>query len=236
MSKLLVFFSLYFFILSQKSVLITRKISDNAHSRFEQELIQHIIDIYNIKYNLSLKITNRDMTTINELFDLPIENTMQLSIFGWTITEERQKKFQFTKPYLYCPNVILKLKGNEVLTNKIGIIESSSHHIYKDQLTKYEIKSFNTFADQMSAFEKNEISYIIYDYILVWAKPDTYEVVKLIKQNKYDQYGIIFPKKSKYFKRFSSVFNYYIDSVKFLKLLRKHFGEKAVYFYNRSRS
>jgi ABC-type amino acid transport substrate-binding protein len=87
-----------------------------------------------------------------------------------------------------------------------------------------------------SAIDSNKVDAIITDITDFWAYQHKYKLVKYISEKSIEKYGILFPKNSKYFKKFNEAFNYYVDSVKFLRLLRKHFGQEAVRFYNKSLS
>jgi hypothetical protein len=111
MIKLLIFTFTYFLISSQNSVLNSRIISTDNHSLFEQELLSEIIKIYNIKNNTNLKIYNSKIIKIDKLFQPRNDSIIQLSLFGWSITEERKRKFLITKPYLFSKTVILKRKN-----------------------------------------------------------------------------------------------------------------------------
>jgi ABC-type amino acid transport substrate-binding protein len=86
----------------------------------------------------------------------------------------------------------------------------------------------------MDAFKNDKINYIIFDYVFVWSNPKQYEIVSYLDQKESDKYGVLFPIESKYFAKFNDAFNYFLSSVKFLKLLRKYFGQEAVLFYNKS--
>jgi ABC-type amino acid transport substrate-binding protein len=235
MIKLIFLFSTFLFLFSQKSVFVTCVLFEDKYSYFERELIQEVIGIYNIKNNLSLKVQYIDLISLDKMFKIKDNDTMELSIYGWTITKQRNDIFLITKPYLYSSSVILKLK-NKITTNlkNIGIVKLSSHELYKNQLKNYNIHEFDNFKKMISALESREIDAIVSDITIYWAYSKKYKIVKYIEQETSDKYGILFPRSSKYFNKFNESFNYYIDSIKFLKLLRKHFGQEAVRFYNKS--
>ena len=234
MFKLISCIILISYTYSQKSVLVTSTMTDDKYLQFEKEFTEEIIKIYNIKNDLNLKIEYKDIHNLDNLFTVKNDDILQFSIYAWTITQDRLKKYLISKPYLFSSSVIMALKNKNNSTQRLGIVKKSSHEQYRAKLTAYKLVEFNNFEEMYTAVDSGEVDAIISDLSDYWSRSDKYKLVTYVSKKNIEKYGVLFPKDSKYFNKFNKAFNYYVDSIKFLKLLRKHFGQEAVYFYNKS--
>lgn len=196
-----------------------------GYTGFDVDLIKALCKELNINYEIVLLDSDAMIPSIKSgLYDIGVS--------GISYNGDMEGKIDSSYPYLIGGNVIFRKKAygeNKSLKyKKIAVKkDSSANKIAKKKFKDSQIFEFEKLSDMYEAFNKNEVDIIIGNNLLL-----KHAVIKHKIFNGYldknflnkEDYVLIFPKDSKYYKIINDKLKKLIISEKFKLLYSKWFG------------
>lgn len=237
MRKFLLLIVILTALISQEKIVVYLSSDQSRMADFEKELIFLLTELYTKTTKNVIPISVEPITDFGKhLRDFKEEKDptiLYLSINIISITKERALIYDISHSYM--PNKYVLL-GKKTFKNIVGkksayltgtILEDVAKKVGETE--KLIIVPFNTRQERLEAFFKGDVDILITDYVDSW----TFDL-KIIKGIEYypkDFYGIFLVKGNPYNKKFLEITNYYLTSLAYFKLIKKHFGESAVRYF-----
>jgi len=236
---------IYLFIFFQDSteIQVFQRFKDEPDIvyEFERDMIQQTVDLYNSKYKDSLTIKFTYLDSYKSIFDT-LKNKTNHSICGLsaiTITDKRDKQYDFSIPYIPIVEAVIGLKKFEhseyVWKGAKGIVRYKKNTMHQETAEKIAQKfglmllPFNEHDDLKEAIGKEHIVYIG-DISDTWSAPYL-KLVEQIDEGVVSHYGIMYPEGSKLKKKLDLALTYFVRSPKYYALLKKYFGKGIIQYY-----
>jgi hypothetical protein len=239
---ILIVFIIYNISAQTVIVFIEKKTNEDKFAKFEKDMISSFITFFNLESNSKYKLNFIEMT-LNETFikmQKYTSNDNILAINSLSVTDERKLKFDFSTPYMINRPIILKSKKNknpkdlENIKSVFGTIKGSIYeriliNDLKNKNQKYILT--NSMIELIEKLKNGSIDFIYSDYVNIWSFD--LESVKEIDTGDIDQIAILFPKNSILRKSINTYFETFIKSGTYMSLIKKHFGEAAINYFQR---
>lgn len=233
MLKLLYLFFFYSFLFTQNyTIKINQFYNDSILWKFESQLISDIINIAEAKSGHTFIVKKDTIYLFSSLFN-KVSDGNTVSIGSISITEERKKKYTFSRSYLPIRYSVF-VKRSSVLTKETWkksnhtmgyLVGSTDEKEFASLSKKYGFKGIAYGSDEskLIALNSGEVDFIIFENISFHMNKE----IKLIETlfQKKEGYGLLFQKNSKMAKILSPILNYYSTSSKYYNLMRKTFGK-----------
>ena len=203
-------------------------------NELEEEIFKNIVALYNLKSKkqLSYTIHKESFTDILKRMETQSgDSTLIMS--GITVTKEREKRYDFSIPYLPIEIVLFSKKGTRITDFSelnVGYIEGSvEEKLAKDLKKKYNCSLFPypDFLEKHNSLKANKTNVMIADNIALFVD-HSIKIIHSLKSTK--GWGIVYPKGSELKEMFDPIIRYYIKSAKFYELLYNEHG-KAIADY-----
>lgn len=216
---------------------------ENVFSNFEKTLIEEIVNLYNKKGGKGeLKVKFVKYKRFNSLFEIldetkPDDNIMGINVIS--ITQERQKKYDFSRPYFQNKQVLLSKKHTTYSPNKVNRISYTRNSLNANVMESFSKANpfvavpYDDFDVRYSELTQGTDDYAFGDYVDQWAY--NFNVVQTFNSFGTDYFGIIFPKNSELKEKLKPYIAYYINSIAYLNLIRHSFGKDAARFFRSNR-
>jgi hypothetical protein len=245
MIKLLISMLLCLSVASTQNTIniITTKSLNVKLQNFELSFIKEIISIYNKKNNENYLLNIRYLSSYKEIFeeiDKSSSTDLICSIRAITISKEREKKYDFSHPYMPIKQVLIadmsklaEITNWQKKTYTIGAIESTVHSrtarklAEKYSLNLYEVSEMNNVERYL--FE-GRYDYYVGDISDTWITDNT-QFLADFDGALLSYYGILYPKNSILKPKFDKIITYFIKTSRFYKLLKMNLGENVVDYY-----
>jgi hypothetical protein len=237
----LVFFLIVIVLCAQREVTIFNVPDDTKVALLEAEIVKNTFKLYNahnptdrLKYNI---VHLNKFFEVFEAIDKSNKKDYVFSMYQITITEERQKKYDFSSSYIPIKESIYTLKSRADKNFKkkgvrIAYQLGSTQEKQIEYLKSYEIKPvvYNVIGEKIIALRNNEVDFVIGDNIEIWGKSDML-VVEDMKNQPGDGFGFLYAKGSTLRNKLDPYILKYITSQSFFNYIIRNFGkEVAVYF------
>ena len=160
------------------------------------------------------------------------------AISSITITPEREKQIDFSKPYFNADQSLLVQKGSKIKSTgdlsgaTVGVQLGTTGASEADKLKKNgkisQVRTFDTITDAFAALENGQIDAIINDFPVSAYRAKTSNGSLVIVQTipTGEQYGIAFPKNSELLKPANKALAEIKKDGTYAKLYEKWFGQK----------
>ena len=160
------------------------------------------------------------------------------AISAMTITPEREKQIDFSKPYFNADQSLMvqkdsKIKSTDDLSGKtVGVQIGTTGAMTANDLKKKgkigQVRTFDTITDAFSALENGQVDAIINDFPVSAYRAKTSNGSLVIVQTipTGEQYGIAFPKDSNLLKPANKALAEIKKDGTYAKLYEKWFGQK----------
>ena len=160
------------------------------------------------------------------------------AISAMTITTEREKQIDFSKPYFNADQSLMvqkdsKIKSTDDLSGKtVGVQIGTTGAMTANDLKKKgkigQVRTFDTITDAFSALENGQVDAIINDFPVSAYRAKTSNGSLVIVQTipTGEQYGIAFPKDSNLLKPANKALAEIKKDGTYAKLYKKWFGQK----------
>lgn len=160
------------------------------------------------------------------------------AISSITITPEREKQIDFSKPYFNADQSLLVQKGSKIKSTgdlssaTVGVQLGTTGASEADKLKKNgkisQVRTFDTITDAFAALENGQIDAIINDFPVSAYRAKTSNGSLVIVQTipTGEQYGIAFPKDSELLKPANKALAEIKKDGTYAKLYEKWFGQK----------
>ncbi len=160
------------------------------------------------------------------------------AISSITITPEREKQIDFSKPYFNADQSLLVQKGSKIKSTgdlsgaTVGVQLGTTGASEADKLKKNgkisQVRTFDTITDAFAALENGQIDAIINDFPVSAYRAKTSNGSLVIVQTipTGEQYGIAFPKDSNLLKPANEALAEIKKDGTYAKLYEKWFGQK----------
>ena len=160
------------------------------------------------------------------------------AISSITITPEREKQIDFSKPYFNADQSLLVQKGSKIKSTgdlssaTVGVQLGTTGASEADKLKKNgkisQVRTFDTITDAFAALENGQIDAIINDFPVSAYRAKTSNGSLVIVQTipTGEQYGIAFPKDSNLLKPANKALAEIKKDGTYAKLYEKWFGQK----------
>ena len=160
------------------------------------------------------------------------------AISAMTITPEREKQIDFSKPYFNADQSLMVQKGSKIkstddLSGKtVGVQIGTTGAMTANDLKKKgkigQVRTFDTITDAFSALENGQVDAIINDFPVSAYRAKTSNGSLVIVQTipTGEQYGIAFPKDSNLLKPANKALAEIKKDGTYAKLYKKWFGQK----------
>ena len=160
------------------------------------------------------------------------------AVSAMTITPEREKQIDFSKPYFNADQSLMVQKGSKIkstddLSGKtVGVQIGTTGAMQANKLKKNgkvgQVRTFDTITDAFSALENGQIDAIINDFPVSAYRAKTSNGSLVIVQTipTGEQYGIAFPKDSELLKPANKALAEIKKDGTYTKLYKKWFGQK----------
>ena len=166
---------------------------------FDIELMNIIADKADLKVNYR-------MTSLEYIFDAVSHDYADIAVCSLSITPERQKSVNFTKPYIEKGGLaLLKRQGSPVkdikdLTGKIaGVPQGSTSEAFIRSNSNAKVQLFQSNLDMIQAFNEGWVDVIVFDRLtleyFIAQNMITHPVTLQVIQQ--EDYGIAFSNKNK---------------------------------------
>ena len=165
-------------------------------------------------------------------------NLYDSAISAMTITPEREKQIDFSKPYFNADQSLMVQKGSKIkstndLSGKtVGVQIGTTGAMEANKLKKNgkigQVRTFDTITDAFSALENGQVDAIINDFPVSAYRAKTSNGSLVIVQTipTGEQYGIAFPKDSNLLKPANKALAEIKKDGTYAKLYKKWFGQK----------
>lgn len=232
----ILFILLFSFDLSSQTITVLQRERETKLREFEQEFLIDIIELYNFKYDSTLKLNFQLVPNYKSIFDtLKTSSNTTLSINAITWTKEREKHYDFSVPYMPITSIIMGKSGVSYdLENKPYIVNYKRNTVHKETATQYandkkfKLDEYQEHIDVFSVLDSENIS--IGDYTDIWYT-DEFQLLKTLDKFKNSNYCIMYPQNSTLRKKLDSIILYYTKSSKFYLLLKRILGNDiSTYF------
>jgi hypothetical protein len=229
-------------LISQETIYFHTSGTNSKFSKFEKEFIENSIKLLNKRYNKNkVEIKFVPLPSFSKVFDLVncSDEKKHIHHFGMnsiSVTEERKEKFDFSDTYMHNKHCFLTGKSNKYNQNsKVGYLVGSVIEPYINELKQkytYEFIPYKISISRLNDLKNNKIQLIISDYVDIWSYDlNLIEEIDLIEK---DQFAMLFPKKCILSSKIKETLKYYIGSIPFYKLVKKHFGDEALNYSKRN--
>ena len=165
-------------------------------------------------------------------------NLYDSAISAMTITPEREKQIDFSKPYFNADQSLMVQKGSKIkstndLSGKtVGVQIGTTGAMEANKLKKNgkvgQVRTFDTITDAFAALQNGQIDAIINDFPVSAYRAKTSNGSLVIVQTipTGEQYGIAFPKDSELLKPTNKALAEIKKDGTYAKLYKKWFGQK----------
>ena len=165
-------------------------------------------------------------------------NLYDAAISAMTITPEREKQIDFSKPYFNADQSLMVQKGSKIkstddLSGKtVGVQIGTTGAMEANKLKKNgkvgQVRTFDTITDAFAALQNGQIDAIINDFPVSAYRAKTSNGSLVIVQTipTGEQYGIAFPKNSELLKPTNKALAEIKKDGTYAKLYEKWFGQK----------
>ncbi len=181
------------------------------------------------------KVEIKDME-FDSLIPALQSGTIEVAIAGMTITQEREKVVDFSKPYWHADQAVVVRKDSNIVVNspddlrgmKIGVQTGTTGEIYvtehvgKDNAT---IKSYPSYVEAVQALVNGQIDVIVVDTPVAQSFTHKYDVKIIHTFDTGEAYGIAVKKgNTKLLNEINSALDEIMNSPEWNKLVEKYFG------------
>jgi ABC-type amino acid transport substrate-binding protein len=199
----------------------------NDYFGFDVDIIAEVCK----RINLECELVSMPFS---KLFDALAANRIDAAVGAIVISEERQKTFLFTTPYLPSSGQVLSKKSDNILRykdlrgKKIGTLNASTYMIAAENIYKDEIKlvTYDLIQDLIQALNKDEVDAIVWDKYAInyWLSTNTKEFILVGSPFETGSgYGIAFHKgQETLVQQVNAALNAMENDGTFLKLYRKY--------------
>lgn len=213
--------------------------SDPAYKvyRFESELFNKLIQLYNSKHKNKFYIKYQYAKDFNNL--IKSLKTQTYSCAYGQITIGFLKKVEYSKPYFPVRNSLIRNKShllnfNGEKKNLVGLINHKYYkNLYRKLLKNYQVRDTiineNNYEDLLKLLKKGFIDCYIGDSIDAWIRDDIEIVIHIDDEVNY--LGLLYPKNSELKEKLDDTISYYIKTNSFYSLLKKYFGNEFANYY-----
>lgn len=207
-------------------------------AKFEVKYIRDLLAVYEKEFNKEVNILYSGIKDFNNNFKIldasRKDNTVVIN--NITITEDRQKKYDFSIPYIYNKYALLSRKDYFDAFNsqktRIAVVKGSQVESFVADLMKEMECSLSTFSGisaAVDALQAKQIDIIVDDYITSWVYD--LRVVRVFKPQLSNEFGLMFNKGSRLKQELDHVIRKYQKTIKFRQLIKQHFGVHAKNFF-----
>lgn len=221
------------FLLSQETIHVFRFQFDKESAVFEEKILSGIIDMVNVKEGYTFKLLYHEEKSFKNLFSKLNEKKYHdngLSISSITINDKRKLKYDFSPRYLPIRYAIVALKKNKEINwkakkHKVGyIIGTTDEKFVKKYQSQYHFKimPYNNSSEKILALKNGDIDIILSEIVSTFKDKELVIIDNILLEDY--GYGIMFPKNSKLVALFKPYIEYYSNSKKYYRLLRKSYG------------
>jgi glutamine transport system substrate-binding protein len=216
---------------------------DSKFVKFEKEMIEEIIAYHNATTLENLKIDFRPTLFYSMLEQMKKAKATDyiFAIQTISITEERERLFDFSTPYMVNRIVIAKSRVHTThlqKDNKKAVYGTTKASIYEplvldlSKKTGQSYKLFDSNIELAKAIDEGNIDYCIIGQIAIWTF-NLKIVEELTLTNKYDSFALLFSKNSVLAKLINKSYNEYLKSDKFNVLINKYFDKEAIKYFQK---
>ena len=228
---------LQFIIAQKKEILVIFNGNNSKMTKFEISLISNLLFEYSKSSGERIKLKYKGVKKFNNTFQIinSGHRDKTLAVNTISITKDRQKKFDFSIPYVKNSYSYLSTKEfnySEGSPLRVGYVKNTLYEsLIKKQSDKsvVEKKAYNNVRDCIKDMKSQKIDVIFTDYIDAWAYD--LKFIKAVSKEANDKFGIMFPKGSKLKKDLDLIFAKFSKTDKFYKLIEQNLGAKAVKYF-----
>ena len=237
----LIFFVFVICLLSQREIKIFNVPEDNVVAMLELEVIKNTFKLYNV-FNASDKLKyklvfQKNFKDVFDELDKAIDINYSMSMYQITITKEREKKYNFSIPYIPIKESIYTLKERDDKSYqkegvKIAYQSGTTQEKQINLLKKYKIVpiAYTVREEKIAALRKNDVDFAIGDNIEIWGTKDLV-LVKDMNDQPGNGLGFMFAKGSTLRDKLNPYVKKYIASQSFFNYLIKNFGKNVADYY-----
>lgn len=243
MKKIFILICTLSLVLNQE-LFVYQTTSQNDEStlyQFNSLLISNIVDMSNKRNRTNYIIKMKYVESYEKLFqEIEKSENLSLGIDGITITSERQKKFDFSIPYMPVKEIIISHKKFgfnsadwKKNSMKIAVVENTIHEVHTTVFKKkYNINLvlYSTHNSVVEALDKGTVQFYIGDVSEIWLSEE-FEFISDFPEAKLSYYGILYKKGSPLKKIFDSTMKYFLRSPKYIRIIQKYFGADVAEYY-----
>jgi hypothetical protein len=216
-------------------------IGDNQTTmgKIETEIIHNVFKLYNqsIEKKIIYKIIN--LHSFNALFQLleatkKSEKDYLMAVNQITITNERMKIYDFSIPYTPAKVAFISLNKKSFDLSKyknVGVIKNTLQFF---ELDKYKIPinkiTFNTVNELNIALKEQSIDYALAENVHSWDFKD-FHIAHILENQPGEGYGFLYLKDSKLKNELDKFISYYLNSIKFKRLLMNYYDNVIIDYY-----
>ena len=237
------FYSLLFILffavnLSSQTITALQRTKHTKLNKFEREFLADVVDLYNLKYQASLKLKFKFLPDYKSIFDslkAPSDITMAISRITWT--EDREKMYDFSIPYMPITTIVIGKTGIQYdLKNKHYRVNYKRNTVHKKTAIDFSRKNkftINEYEENISAISLiDSENIVISDYTDTWFE-DRFKIIQILKESVESNYCIMYPENSSLKIKLDGIIKYYTKSSKFYSLLKQILGNDiSSYFKN----
>lgn len=231
------------FSLAQDSISVYINHYENIFSLFEKELIEEVIFLHNRAHKTEkIHIRYKKYQNFNALFEILDQTKPEEMLCGInviSITEERLKKYDFSKAYFKNKQVLLSKKYKRYhaeQTSRISYTKNSLNEVVMKHFSKTEnfiAVPYFDFYKRYQNLSRGIDDYAFGDYIDQWIYK--LKLIKSFDSYGIDRFGIIFPKNSTLKEKLDPFINYYLKSPAYIGLIKRSFGKAGIQFIQQNK-
>ena len=244
MKRFIILFTFLHSIFSQNTVTVLTYKSDSKLRLFELDFINQVIKLYNVKNKnkLSIKIhSERSYAKIFKMIESSKQTKYICAIRSLTITDKREKKYDFSYPYMPIKQVLMTKKqyktGIKNWKNSKHIIYGNPNTVHFENVKmlsdKYGIKVYKPKDPEIniiSYLNNGEIDFYVGDMTDIFVIDDI-EILSEFDGALLSHYGIMFPKNSILKEKLNRYIKYLAKSPIYYKIVFKHFGRNIADYF-----
>ena len=199
--------------------------------RFELDLVKELINRYAESSNLKIKQKYKGVKIFDDHFRFIDEATDDniLSIDGISILASRKLKYDFSTPYMVNKYALIGRKDyllksdskNIKVAFQIGTIYEQTIETISNLFPIIPVPHRSA-KRSTNSLKNKKVDLIYTDFVDSWSF--NLKVVKVIKPNHKDEYGMLFKKGSRLKISLNKIYNDFIKTAEYKKMINKHFG------------
>lgn len=248
MKKFITILSIFFFVFPQNEAKITilRLNHRQISSSIEEKLISSVIQLYNKQNQEKLSFQFSNQKNLDDLFsNLKVmkANDLVLAIGQLSLSNERQKEFDYSSVYMQVKMVVMGHKKNKASFgshdyHELAVLKGSSQESFVKLLVKdyqFTLKLYESYDNLLQDFQSNKVKFALLDNIDLKTL-DFAEIKNDLSQfSNSANYVIYYPKNSGLKNNLDDYLKYYIKSAYHQNEMKLQFGSEAYQFISRSK-